>query len=125
MRTALVLIMLATLTLASAADAARAPTRTERTGIIRATKVYIDMSGCCSIISRIRVEGIRVSTVNRRWAVIHIFGYDESGGGVGPATALVHKGYLTNRWTVREFGSSDLGCEMPVRVQRDLRELCP
>jgi hypothetical protein len=110
--------------LATEATAARSPTRAERVQLVRATRIYVDSSDCCAVISRIKILGVRVSTVDRRWAYVDIDGYDESGTEVGGATAVLHRGYLTGRWSVRSFGTSHLGCVMPVRVRRDLRISC-
>jgi hypothetical protein len=46
----------------------------------------------CAVISRIKILGVRVSTVDRRWAYVDIDGYDESGNEVGGATAVLHRG---------------------------------
>jgi hypothetical protein len=124
MRLILTAACLTALVLADLAAGSRPPRAAERAAIIGATKRYIDTSDCCAVISRIKVRGIRVSTVDQRWAVIHIDGYDQSGRPVGPATAVLHRGYLTNRWRVRDFGTSHVGCEMPRRVRRDLRQGC-
>jgi hypothetical protein len=53
----------------------------------------VDTSDCCAVISRIKILGVRVSTVDRRWAYVDIDGYDESGSEVGGATAVLHRGY--------------------------------
>jgi hypothetical protein len=108
----------------AAAEAARQPTRAERTQLIRATRAYVDGSDCCAVMSRIKILRVRVSTVDRRWAYVDIDGYDESGTEVGGARAVLHRGYLTGRWSVRSFGTSHLGCVMPVRVRRDLHITC-
>ena len=112
------------MTSAAAAQAFRRPTASERAAIIRTVRVYVDTSDCCAVISRIKVYGIRVSTVNRRWAMIYMNGYDESGQEVGQVNAALHKGLLTGRWSVRNFGTGGLGCGMPLAVRRDLRVTC-
>ena len=108
----------------ASAQASRAPRPAERTAIVRATRIYVDTSNCCAVISRIKVYGIRVSTVNPRWARIDFDGYDESGQEVGGVGAILHKGILTGRWSVRSFGTSHLGCDIPLRVRKDLRTGC-
>jgi hypothetical protein len=109
---------------AASAQASRAPRPAERAAIVRVTRIYVDTSSCCAVMSRIKVDGLRISTVNSRWARIDIDGYDESGQEVGAASAALHKGNLTGRWSVRSFGTSHLGCGMPLAVRRDLRTGC-
>jgi hypothetical protein len=121
-RVALVMVTFAML--AGVAHASRPPTRVERAAIVRATKTYVDTSNCCAVMSRIKFLRVRVSTVNRRWAFVGLRGYDESGADVGFAGVVLHKGNLTGRWSVRAFGTSELGCVMPVAVRRDLQVAC-
>jgi hypothetical protein len=104
--------------------AARLPTTTERAQIIRAVKVYVDTSSCCVIISRLVFRRIRVSTVDRRWAVVWIDGYGANGSAIGPAIASVHRGFLSGRWGVRSFGSDGQSCDAPPKVRRDLGLSC-
>jgi hypothetical protein len=125
MRLRAALLGVIALTVTPSVQAARAPRSAERAAILAATRTYIDTSNCCAIITRIKVYSVRVSTVDPRWALLHLNGYDASGHNVGAVSAALHKGNLTNRWAVRNFGTSDLGCDMPRRVQRDLGEDCP
>jgi len=62
--------------------------------------------------------------VNRRWAIVYLNGYDESGSEVGAVDATLHKGNLTGKWSVRNFGTGGQGCGVPMLVRRDLRLTC-
>jgi hypothetical protein len=123
---AFLVVCMAVIVMASAAtaEAFRRPTPSERVAIMKTVRVYVDTSDCCAVISRIKVLGIRVSTVNRRWAMVYLDGYDESGREVGAVDATLHKGNLTGRWSVRNFGTGGQGCGVPLAVRRDLRITC-
>lgn len=69
----------------SLALASRAPTAPERVVLIRVARTYVDTSDCCAVIAGIKVESIRVSTVDRRRAHVRIEGFNQSGVSIGPA----------------------------------------
>jgi hypothetical protein len=112
------------------AQASRAPTRSERVSIIRATDVYVaGLSDCCAVVpsgamvARVRVVTVRVSTVNPRWALVAMQAYDAKGRSVGPVTASLHRA-STLLWSVLAFGAKNAGCVMPHAVRRDLNGSC-
>jgi hypothetical protein len=108
------------------ARAERRATKTEGTDIVAATKAYLDAARCCNF-TRIRVERVRVSTVDRRWAIIDFYKYN-FGSGYGPGEAALHRGFLTGRWSVQGFAMLEIsgtpGCKMPPPVRRDLGVHC-
>jgi hypothetical protein len=110
---------------APAAFASRPARQAEQTAVTRVTKTYIDTSDCCTVITGIKVYSVRISTVNPRWARVKLDGYNQNHELVGVVFAVLHRGNLTGRWSVRGFGSDGgLGCDMPLPVRRDLGESC-
>jgi len=112
------------LVVASAVQAARAPRLAERTAILRVTRAYMSNSGCCATFARIKVVALRVSTADSRWALVRFAGFDKRGRSLGTLSASVHKDSVTRKWSVRSFGTINLGCQMPPAVQDDLRQIC-
>jgi hypothetical protein len=118
------LIGVAALLMAPSAVTSRPARPLERANLIRVTTIYVDTSDCCAVITRIKISSVRVSTVDPRWATVALFGYNQKHENVGKVFAVLHKGNLTGRWSVRAFGTDALGCDMPLRVRRDLGEDC-
>lgn len=117
-------VMLIALVFASAVQAARAPRLGERTAILRVTRAYVSNSGCCATFARIRVVAMRVSTADSHWALVRFAGFDKRGRSVGILSASLHKDGVTRKWSVRSFGTINLGCQMPPAVQDDLQQIC-
>lgn len=123
MRVLPVVVVIA-LVAASAVQAARAPRPAERTAILRVTHAYVSNSGCCATFARIKVVAMRVSTADSRWALVRLAGFDKRGRSAGTLSASLHKDNVTRKWSVRSFGTINLGCQMPPAVQDDLQQIC-
>jgi hypothetical protein len=120
-RVAIIAAALAALMLAGGASAYRAPTLAERGQILTTLRAYVDRSSCCAVMKRIKVLGLRISTVDKRWAAVGIEGYDANGVDIGSALAVVHHGYLTGTWSIRDFGTAGATCPVPPAiVARDI-----
>jgi hypothetical protein len=105
-----------------AAAAARPATPTERTRIVAAIRTYVDTSGCCAVMRRIKILSVTVSTVDPLWAVVTLDGIDASGTDVGVASAVFHRSVLSGQWDVRGFGTSPgLACKAQAAVRDDLK----
>jgi hypothetical protein len=109
---------------AAAALNARAPTPSERLRLVQVVRIYVDTSDCCAVIRRIKITRIRVSTVDTRWAEIDLQAWEQNGTDIGAASAVLHRGFLTGKWSVRYFGSDGVVCAAPLRVRRDLKLTC-
>jgi hypothetical protein len=125
-RVALVAVLAAGVAAQSVAAAldARAPTVPERLRLVRVVRTYVDSSDCCAVIRRIKVTRVRVSTADTRWAEVDLEAWDQSGIDIGAAAAVLHRGFLTGKWSVRYFGSDGDVCAAPLRVRRDLDLTC-
>lgn len=110
------------LSTAPLASAARQPTTTERARIERTIKENMESSNPGT--TRVRVWFVRVSTLNSRFAFAGVRMWT-GGREVKGAGFLVQRGYLTGRWLVRIAGTSDVGCDIPRQIERDLRLECP
>lgn len=118
------LVVVALFGSAASASASRKPTTTERTRLVTVVRHYVDTSNCCAVMRKIKILDVAVSTVDSRWAYVGIEGYDQSGTDIGAATAVLHRGYLTGTWSVRAFGTGQLGCPAPTGVRHDLHLTC-
>jgi hypothetical protein len=115
-----VVVVLAGL-IAANAYAWRAPTKSERLGIVAAIFDKQRRNGCNSFRTcHPQISDIRVSLANTTYAsaILHVRGYDD-------ALAVLHKMYGT--WRVRDVGTSRfVGCgKAPKAVRVDLELMCP
>lgn len=120
--TALALALLAALLTAGAATAARAPTKAERTAIINAVRAGNAFVAAaprrCDAAAR-----VRVSTVNRRYAVwTQDSRRAERIGGCAVGDGYVILRFQPNgRWRIRTQGSGGAPCSVTgVRIAKDL-----
>jgi hypothetical protein len=100
------------------AEASRPATRAERAAILKPTMPYVRRNVDPYALRTLRVTGVRVSTVNRRWARVGLWARK-----VGRASVLLR---LTPRrgWQPRDIGSSFACSEAPRGVIRDLMRFC-
>jgi hypothetical protein len=103
---------------------ARAPTLSERLRLVQVVRTYLDTSDCCAVIRRIKIMRVRVSTVDTRWAEVDLEAWVQNGTDIGVAAAVLHRGFLTGKWSVRYFGSDGVVCAAPPSVRRDLNLTC-
>ncbi|MDQ5821952.1 MAG: hypothetical protein M3540_10975 [Actinomycetota bacterium] len=110
-RAAVVTVTLAAvLGLAPMSSASRAPRPLETRGIVASVKREF------TSVPRLRVGGIRISTVNSNFAKASVSAPNTSGAIL---VVLVHT--YRGGWFVFNYGSAYLGCWVPPRIARDLR----
>jgi len=114
------LFVLLLLALAGTALADRAPTRAERSAILDAVGLEGRGPDCGTYPPGSCRIWVRVSTANPHWGAVFI-GPAAHQKFVQPDVASVHK--RRGRWSVHQVGNGG-GCDVPARVQRDLRLAC-
>jgi hypothetical protein len=127
-RTLLLVVAILAVSGISLAEAARGPTSTERSRILAAIKLDFDQldQKTKSITGRIKLGygRIRVSTVDRHWALAPIRIWSIDGQEAQPGVAVLRKSYLTGRWLVLDITTAPRECYVPKAVRKDLGLLC-
>ena len=106
----------ACLALAGSAFASRPAHPSESRAIARAIRSSPDTRG---VRGKFDVMRVRISTVDRHWAVASVEPKKPYRHQLDGATAVVHLAH--SRWSVRTLGTSDVGCVVhSLAVRRDL-----
>jgi len=112
--TVAVLLSIALLLVASASEAARNPTKTEKHKI----RPVLDRNGVsCSAWPGLRCHRkIKISTKRQTWAAAYITGRQVQGD-----VASLHRKH--HKWRVHQIGNGG-GCGVPSKVRADLKLAC-
>jgi hypothetical protein len=115
MKAIVVVSMLLTVVAASSSLASRRPTRKENRAILRAAPANPYPAGYAH-------RFVRISTVDSRWAAVHIVASRGHHNQVQPDVASMYH-LKRGAWVVHQEGNGG-GCRMPSAVSRDLRLAC-
>jgi hypothetical protein len=119
-----VLVLLAVLSLAATAFAARNATRSQASAIARAVRSS-PVAGIDKVPARhYRVVNVRISTVSSAWAMASLTPTKAARDNFQPAIVLAIEPAGTRSWTVVDLGSAEVGCGIaPNAVLADLLAL--
>jgi hypothetical protein len=120
-------LLLFVASLAAGALASRAPDHDEAEAITRAFKTT-KIAGLKNVAKKFKVTGIRVSTVNPRWARASVTAKRRYRDTFQNAYGVA-KLNASDQWKAYDVGSSGVGCPggkvVPKRVRKDLKLRCP